>query len=29
MTDRAVLDQANDVLERLFTLSDALTDARA
>jgi len=29
MPDRAVLDRANDVLERLFLLSDAITDARA
>ena len=29
MIDRAVLDRANDVLERLFMLSDAITDARA
>lgn len=29
MTDEVVLDAANDVLDRLFMLSDAITDARA
>ena len=29
MTNRAIFDVANDVLERLFMLGDALTDARA